>query len=185
MSTKTIQETLSAEDAERAERLEFGARTRAFSGWRQHAFVGISAAYCLFHIAVLNVVPLDEWVFRTIHVTVGSALAYLLYPRVSSGAGRRVPWYDWLAVLLSVACCAYIWLNVDELIGRTGVLPTQMDAVVAAIGTVLVIEITRRTAGLARPWTSELAVIGHGEHGRSAGPVRWAAPGGLRGLVSK
>jgi predicted NAD/FAD-dependent oxidoreductase len=42
-----------------------------------------------------------------------------------------------------------------------------------------------RAAGLARPWTSELAVIGHGECGRSAGPVRWAAPGGLRGLVAE
>ncbi|BBK29606.1 TRAP transporter 4TM/12TM fusion protein [Stella humosa] len=144
-------ETLATEDAERADKFEFGARTRRFDGWRQHAFVGLSAAYCLFHIAVLNVVPLDEWVFRTIHVTVGSAIAFLLYSARSTGGGGRVPWYDWLAILLSLACCAYIWLNVDELIGRTGVLPTQMDAVVAAIGTVLVVEITRRTAGLALP----------------------------------
>lgn len=149
--TSSIPETLSNEDAERAERLEFGARTRSFAGWRGHAFVAISAAYCLFHIAVLNVVPLDEWVFRTIHVTVGSALAFILYPLRSSGVGRRVPWYDWLAVALSLACCAYIWTNVDELIGRTGVLPTQTDAIIAAIGTVLVIEIARRTAGLALP----------------------------------
>jgi renalase len=41
-----------------------------------------------------------------------------------------------------------------------------------------------RAAGLARPWTSELAVLGHGERGLSAGPVRWAAPGGLRSLVT-
>ncbi|BBK35311.1 C4-dicarboxylate ABC transporter [Allostella sp. ATCC 35155] len=149
--TSSIPETLSTEDAERAERLEFGARTRTFAGWRGHAFVAVSAAYCLFHIAVLNVVPLDEWVFRTIHVTVGSALAFILYPLRSAGIGRRVPWYDWLAVALSLACCAYIWTNVDELIGRTGVLPTQTDAIVAAIGTVLVIEIARRTAGLALP----------------------------------
>jgi renalase len=41
-----------------------------------------------------------------------------------------------------------------------------------------------RTAGLARPWTSELAVLGRGERGRAPGPVRWAAPGGLRSLVA-
>lgn len=40
-------------------------------------------------------------------------------------------------------------------------------------------------AGLARPWTSELAVLGHGERGRSAGQMRWAAPGGLRALVTE
>src|SRR5215212_362652 len=41
-----------------------------------------------------------------------------------------------------------------------------------------------RTAGLARPWTSELAVLGGGEHERAPGPVRWAARGGLRSLVA-
>jgi renalase len=41
-----------------------------------------------------------------------------------------------------------------------------------------------RTAGLARPWTAELAVLGHGERTRAPGPVRWAAPGGLRSLVA-
>ena len=42
-----------------------------------------------------------------------------------------------------------------------------------------------RTAGLARPWTSELAVFGKGgDRSRAPGPVRWAAPGGLRSLVA-
>jgi renalase len=40
-----------------------------------------------------------------------------------------------------------------------------------------------RAAGLVREWTSELAVLG-GDGGRSAGPVRYAAPGGLRSLVT-
>ncbi|GAA3105553.1 hypothetical protein GCM10010464_80850 [Pseudonocardia yunnanensis] len=39
-------------------------------------------------------------------------------------------------------------------------------------------------AGLARPWTSELAVLGDGSRGRSPGPMRWAAPGGLASLVA-
>ncbi|SDQ87452.1 NAD(P)/FAD-dependent oxidoreductase [Quadrisphaera sp. DSM 44207] len=39
-------------------------------------------------------------------------------------------------------------------------------------------------AGLARPWTDTLAVAGPGGlRGTTAGPQRWAAPGGLRGLV--
>jgi predicted NAD/FAD-dependent oxidoreductase len=39
-------------------------------------------------------------------------------------------------------------------------------------------------AGLARPWTDTLAVLGDGERGTSAGPMRWAAAGGLRSLVT-
>jgi renalase len=40
-----------------------------------------------------------------------------------------------------------------------------------------------QAADLARPWTSELAVLGDGERGRAAGPLRWATPNGLRSLV--
>ncbi len=40
-------------------------------------------------------------------------------------------------------------------------------------------------AGLARPWTSELAVLRSGTRGRAPGPQRWAAPGGLGGLVAE
>ena len=41
-----------------------------------------------------------------------------------------------------------------------------------------------RAAGLARPWTSELAVLGGDGPDRAPGPLRWAAPGGLRSLVA-
>lgn len=37
--------------------------------------------------------------------------------------------------------------------------------------------------GLARPWTSQLGVLG-GQRRSAPGPVRWAAPGGLRSLVA-
>ncbi|WP_219419128.1 NAD(P)/FAD-dependent oxidoreductase [Pseudonocardia nigra] len=41
------------------------------------------------------------------------------------------------------------------------------------------------TAGLARPWTDELAVLAGGSRDRAPGPMRWAAPGGLRSLVEE
>jgi len=40
-----------------------------------------------------------------------------------------------------------------------------------------------RTAGLARQWTSELTVFGAEGSRTKAGPMRWAAPHGLRSLV--
>jgi renalase len=39
-------------------------------------------------------------------------------------------------------------------------------------------------AGLARPWTDELAVLGGPGRRPAPGPVRYAAPGGLRSLVA-
>lgn len=40
-----------------------------------------------------------------------------------------------------------------------------------------------RQRGLARPWTSTLAVLGNPDKTETSGPVRWAAPRGLRSLV--
>src|SRR6185312_9071740 len=40
-----------------------------------------------------------------------------------------------------------------------------------------------RAAGLARPWTDSLAVFENGTRGATPGPMRWAAPDGLRSLV--
>jgi len=47
-------------------------------------------------------------------------------------------------------------------------------------------QVVRRwaAAGLARPWTSELAVLSGGIRERAPGPQRWAAPGGLGRLVA-
>jgi renalase len=41
-----------------------------------------------------------------------------------------------------------------------------------------------RERGLARPWTDTLAVFDGDGRGTAPGPVRWAAPGGLRSLVA-
>lgn len=41
-----------------------------------------------------------------------------------------------------------------------------------------------QAAGLARPWTDTLAVLEGGTRSAVPGPVRWAAPGGLRSLVA-
>ena len=41
-----------------------------------------------------------------------------------------------------------------------------------------------RTAGLARPWADELTVLGGPGRRPAPGPMRWAAPGGLRSLVA-
>ncbi|GAA5109851.1 NAD(P)/FAD-dependent oxidoreductase [Pseudonocardia adelaidensis] len=42
-----------------------------------------------------------------------------------------------------------------------------------------------QAARLARPWTTELAVLSGGSRDRAPGPWRWAAPGGLGGLVAE
>jgi TRAP transporter 4TM/12TM fusion protein len=51
----------------------------------------------------------------------------------------------------NIAVFAYIYINLDDLLFRGGVLPTQWDMVFGAAGTLMILELTRRSAGLALP----------------------------------
>ena len=50
-----------------------------------------------------------------------------------------------------VLCFVYIMVELDGLLFRTGAAPTSMDVVVGVAGTLLVLDLTRRCAGLALP----------------------------------
>jgi TRAP transporter 4TM/12TM fusion protein len=72
---------------------------------------------------------------------------------------NRVTLVDWILIAASIACLVYIAVNLEELLFRVGVLPTFWDMIVGIVGTALVIELTRRTAGLALPIIAAVFLI--------------------------
>jgi TRAP transporter 4TM/12TM fusion protein len=50
-----------------------------------------------------------------------------------------------------VLCFVYLFIELDGLLFRTGAAPLPMDVVVGTVGTLLVLDLTRRSAGLALP----------------------------------
>lgn len=141
-----------AEKAKRiAEDAELGGPLRVLRPWEGFAVFWGCVAFTVFHLAVLNLWPIDPWVYRSAHVSFGSALGFAIFAARVGRGGTGVPWYDWLLALLSVACFVYILVNLDGLLFRAGAAPEPGDVVVGLIGTLLVLEITRRTAGLALP----------------------------------
>src|SRR3546814_11812875 len=62
-------------------------------------------------------------------------------------------------MLASLACAGYIAWNLDALLFRVGALPTPGDFAVGLIGTLLVLEITQRSAGLALPIISVIFIL--------------------------
>ena len=143
-------ETISTEAADRALEIEFGGLRRELAGPVGHAIAWFGAAYVVFHLVVLNVHPIDPWVFRAFHVSMGSVVGFAIYA-ATRAARAAVPWYDWGLIAASLGVFAYIAVNLDDLLFRAGVLPTGVDFLVAAAGTAMVLELTRRSAGLALP----------------------------------
>lgn len=140
-----------AEDVAQTEKFDFGAKSRDLPAWQRHLVFALCAAYSAFHLAILNFVPLDEWLFRTYHVAGGSILGFMIYALWRGEKGNSVPIWDWVLCAAAVYCAWYITANLRMLVMRTGVMPTQEDYIVGLIGTLLILEITRRTAGMVLP----------------------------------
>jgi len=52
---------------------------RVYAGWAGIAVAGLCILYTGFHIAVMNLYPLETWTYRLIHVTGGLVLGFVLY----------------------------------------------------------------------------------------------------------
>jgi TRAP transporter 4TM/12TM fusion protein len=134
-----------------AEVAEVGGGVRALRPWEGQLVFWGCVAFTVFHLVVLNLFPMDPWLFRSAHVSFGSALGFLIFAGRMGKYSQGVAWYDWILALLSIACFFYIFVNLDDMLFTAGASPTTWDVVISAIGTLLVLEITRRTAGLALP----------------------------------
>jgi TRAP transporter 4TM/12TM fusion protein len=128
---------------------EFGGNKRDLRGWETTLLAVLCVSFTLFHLFVLNVYSLEPLLFRAIHVAWGGALGFILYGFSQRRSAPGVPWYDWILVATSVACGAYITVELDGLLFRAGAQWTTLDVVVGFVGTLLVLEFGRRTSGLA------------------------------------
>jgi TRAP transporter 4TM/12TM fusion protein len=130
---------------------EYAGLKRTLTGFEHYAFVALAAGFTLYHLIVLNLFPQEALLFRATHVAWGAALGFTLYRPFRSARTDHVPWYDWLLIALSIGCCAYIYYELDGLLFRAGAIPAPLDVWSGLVGTLLVLEFARRTAGLALP----------------------------------
>ena len=117
----------------------------------------VSSAAAAFHMYAAGISPFTALEQRPVHLALMSVLGFLgvgvqrrirtgeedegptLGERISQGTG-------WLFAVMSVIACAYIFLENQELVARSG-SPTQMDLIMGAITILLVMELARRATG--------------------------------------
>lgn len=122
---------------------------RELSGWIRYVFLAVAVIGALYHIIVLNFAPQDPWIFRGTHLVFGLVLGLLLYPGWKKSS--KVHIIDWILILVSIYIGYYIYANLDQLLFRMGVAPTDMDVYVSIAGILIIIELTRRTSGWVLP----------------------------------
>lgn len=130
--------------------LEKSESTRSFTGWKKYLFMAIAVFGALYHLYILNFNPIDPWVFRSTHIVFGTVLTLMFYKGWKTES-NRIPVVDWVLIAAAIFIGYYIAANLTTLVFRFGVTPTTMDVIIATVGILLVLEITRRTSGWTLP----------------------------------
>ena len=111
-----------------------------------------SVAILLFAASLWNILisPFDETQLRCLFlgVTLFYSFAFLTQPKQREPFWRQAA--RCIAAIISLSACAYIGLGFEDIFSRAGA-NTRLDYFVAAALILLVLEGTRRTAGVALP----------------------------------
>lgn len=97
-------------------------------------------------------------IHRAVHVAMILVLAFALYPPFMKAKRNKIPVYDIILILASIATAGYVMFFYDEIVRRAGI-PTTLDIVFGAILVILVIEASRRITGWALPILAILFIL--------------------------
>lgn len=120
----------------------------------------VSVALCLFQMYAGGISNISSMTLRTIHWTVISAVAIVSYPAVKGKETMR--WYDYIllaASLLATIYVAVVWPTRTIQVSTNDPLFSTLDKVAFLVMTLVILEIARRTTGLALTVTAAIALI--------------------------
>lgn len=122
------------------------------------AAAGIATAFVLGQLAGIAQPP--AWVFAAMGpALLASALIALPLAWFGRGSQTRVTPADWILATAGVTVAAYLLFNLGALQFRAGVMPTRPDFLVTLTGIILILEATRRVAGLALVAISAIFIL--------------------------
>ena len=130
----------------------------------------LAVAICLFTIVEVNYPMLTPQADLGIFALLGITLCFLAFPAHKSLKNNRISQgVDWLWIGIAILCCGYVvvqsepafrslWVDGRSLGDRAGV-ESPFDYVIGALGLLVVLEVTRRSIGLALPLLSLVFVL--------------------------
>jgi TRAP transporter 4TM/12TM fusion protein len=119
---------------------------RVMTGIRAKLIAAIAITFSLFQLYTAVFGVLDAMIQRSIHVSFGFCLIFLLYPACKKWSRHRLHPLDVALAALGAAVPMYIVVNYQELVLRAGRVTTA-DFIVGVIAIVLILEVTRRVVG--------------------------------------
>ncbi|MDI6907602.1 MAG: TRAP transporter permease [Thermoanaerobacterales bacterium] len=127
-------------------------RLRSLKGPAGKIVFSLGLALTLFELYSLYIDPLDPWLFRSGHLVFASLLIFMLIPGSARSPRERVSLGDVVWMVLTVSTIVYMVVDFDGLLFRAGGgSPETLDIVFGGIAVLVVLEVMRRTSGIALP----------------------------------
>ena len=123
------------------------ADTMQYTGLMAKFVSALAITFSIFQLYTATFGVLDAQLQRAVHLGFGLALVYLLYPSRKRWSRTMVHPLDVVLAILGAASPAYIVLEYQQLVLRSGTVTTS-DLAVGLIGILLVVEATRRVVGI-------------------------------------
>ena len=124
--------------------------------------------FTIYHLAYASGIRLLQMVnikHHAIHVGLILLLGFSMYPAFKKSSRKKIAWYDWICMALSVVMPIYVFARYSAFIS-TGFQPSQLDLIVGTILILLVLEASRRISGPALSILSIIFMV-YGIFGRS------------------
>ena len=151
-----------AKGAEVMEKFEKESRTRNFENkWLKKIIYFICLAFTIYHLAYASGIRLLQMVnikHHAIHVGLILILGFALYPAFKKSSRKKMAWYDWIFIALSVIMPIYVFIRYPVFIS-TGFAGENIDIILGTILIVLVLVASRRLSGWALPILSIIFLL--------------------------
>jgi len=120
------------------------------TNWQILFIILISSLFCCFHLYTAYFGLLQSILQRAIHLMFALSLCFCLFPTSKNSPLDHFTLIDAIFIVFSLLTTIYLWINLDKIIWRTA-FPLTSDVIMAIILIILVLEMARRTIGLALP----------------------------------
>lgn len=144
---KIQQENAAADAQEVLKKFDKESNFRTYSGVFAKVIAAIAISFSAFQLYTAIFGVLDAMIQRSIHLSFGLVLIYLLYPTSKKWSHTKLNPLDAVLAVLGALAPMYIVVNYQKLVLRAG-MATPLDIVFGVIGVLLVLEAARRVVGL-------------------------------------
>jgi len=124
---------------------------REFSGIYHYIFFGMAILTTLAHIYYLAVKPVTGYFLFAMHVGLGYSLLLAYYPPFKKSRKDSITIFDIILIGLMLFAVFHMIREMDTIVYRIGISPTNIDLTISVIVVGLTLECTRRTCGNALP----------------------------------